>query len=429
MSATRTKLLALAAIVTLGMPGARAQTAPAMPPEYRLKPFVLPVPMGRHAVGTTSFVIPVANTEPLRVTAWYPAAAPTGRLHPYLAADEQRVQAPAVARNFAWPTRTLEAVAALPTHSHVDAPPALGRFPVIVFSHGFLSYARQNTALMERLASDGYILLSLTHPGDAADVPTRDDVLRTVSMTGGKQPDLAPVLAFFNGADHPARARAFPGFWTAMDGTRMLNSLARWRRDIVLLASAWQQGDLPAAARPIAAASDLRKLAFAGMSFGGSASASACQIERHCRAAINLDGFEFDRQLHDVRPRMPLLLIQSDWTVYPNMGRPSTDFTLYDYAYRRWSDAGDPPGVYRFRIAGLKHLGLTDLALAAADPVRDGMFGPADGRAVSSAINDLVASFLDQTLLKKGRGVVVASRRHAVVSRHRPTALAETSHR
>lgn len=430
MRTMRKMILVSAAVLGwLVAPAAGAQTPAPYPQDYELPPFALPAPQGRYSVGSLSFVVLAEGGEALRVTAWYPAVATSGPTLPYLDPSEQRVQAPAVTRNFGWPANLMHAVGTLPTHSHAGANIATGRFPLIVFSHGFLSYARQNTSLMERLASEGYIILSLAHPGDAADIPTPDGTIATASDGDRAPPDMARVLAFWNGGDHAQRLKAFPGFWEALRGGRMLTSLERWRGDILRLVDAVQSRRLPAAARPLADAADLRKLAYAGMSFGGSASVSACEFDPRCRAAVNLDGFEFDQRLYDRSLRVPLLLVQSDWTAFPNMGPASRDFTVYDYAYERWARAGSTPSIYRYRIAGVKHLGLTDLVLAPHDPVRDRMFGPADGQAVTAATNDLVAAFLDRHVAAKKIDVVAVAARHPVATRHRAAPIADRHRR
>jgi len=409
--------LALAVVGLLTCSPASA-SPPDYPSDYRLKAFSLPEPGGRFGIGTLSFVVPVAGGDPLRVIAWYPARKTTDAPAPYLDAAEQRVQAPAIARNFRWPPQAMSDVATLPTHAHTDARIAPGRFPLLIFSHGYMSYPRENTALMERLASRGYIVFSLAHPGDAADIPTQDGVIPTVSAQGQKQPDSDRLQAFWRGSDDRSRKRALPEFWEALHGGRMLESLGRWRSDILSLTDAVESRRLPPEARTIEAAADINRLAYLGWSFGGSSSASACETDRRCRAAVNLDGFEFDEHLYDRRMRMPLMLIQSDWSTYPNMGPASRDYTVYDYAYERWNDAGSTPSVYRFRISGISHLGLTDLVLAPRDPVRDRMFGPADGAVVVEEVNDLVETFLDHYVADRPTDLLAVAAKYPGVTAH-----------
>jgi predicted dienelactone hydrolase len=65
------------------------------------------------------------------------------------------------------------------THGYVGAPVRAGgsRFPVVIFNHGYLLYPWQNTALMEELASHGYVVFSLSHPRDSASYRTLDGTL------------------------------------------------------------------------------------------------------------------------------------------------------------------------------------------------------------------------------------------------------------
>ena len=59
------------------------------------------------------------------------------------------------------------------THSWRDAAPARAaaagrKFPVVLFSHGNISTRVQNTALLEELASHGFVCAACDHPHDAA---------------------------------------------------------------------------------------------------------------------------------------------------------------------------------------------------------------------------------------------------------------------
>ena len=380
--------------------------APALPADYELAPFRLPDPSGKYALGTRSFTVQVSGAPALHVTVWYPASAHRGSRASYFTAAEWKVEKPAIVRNFRWPARTLDNLAKEPTHASEDAPLAKGKFPVVIFSHGYWSYPRQNSVLMEALASHGYLVFSLAHPGDSADLPTLGGVDPTVPYDRAKTPDSKALDAFWSGPTDAARRAAFPGFWTALRGGRLLASLARWRSDIIRLTGIINgkeySRDFP---QDLARAVDRNRFAFAGMSFGGSASASACEKVIRCRATVNLDGLEFDRSLYNRGLRAPLLLIQSDWHLYPNAGSKNACFTVYDYAYQPWSGRSSGAPIYRFAVKNIRHMGLTDLVLAPRDRVRDELFGTADGVEVVSAVNSTVLSFLDSTL--KGRKVSV----------------------
>ena len=139
--------------------------------------FELPKPGGPYRIGTTWLVVKDTDrlerftdtpgaTRELPVKFWYPvsedAAGPTGL---YAAPESVTVLFP-VALN--------QRLRRVKTHAMVDAPLAEQRAPVLVFSHGYGGYAEQNTVQMEELASRGYVVASIVHPGEAAWAPYPD---------------------------------------------------------------------------------------------------------------------------------------------------------------------------------------------------------------------------------------------------------------
>ena len=61
-----------------------------------------------------------------------------------------------------------------PSHSAPNAPAAPGRYPVLVFNHGFGSFQKQSTSLLEELASHGYVVLSVGHAAESLVVQRSD---------------------------------------------------------------------------------------------------------------------------------------------------------------------------------------------------------------------------------------------------------------
>ncbi len=136
--------------------------------------FTLPAPTGPHRIGTTWRVVtdstrkerfadvPDAVRE-LPVKLWYPAAGDaTGPPGAYAAPESMTTLLP-LALN--------QRLRRVKTHAIADAPMAGPRAPVLVFSHGYGGYAEQNTVQMEELASRGYVVASIAHPGEAAWAP------------------------------------------------------------------------------------------------------------------------------------------------------------------------------------------------------------------------------------------------------------------
>src|SRR5205814_5129905 len=108
----------------------------------------LPRADGQYAIGTRSLRIEAGGGSPLGVIVWYPARRAGGPRARYFTGAERKVEKPAIVRNFRWPMRILDNLASEPTNAYENAPVVSGRFPAVVFSHGYWSYPRQNTALM-----------------------------------------------------------------------------------------------------------------------------------------------------------------------------------------------------------------------------------------------------------------------------------------
>jgi predicted dienelactone hydrolase len=139
--------------------------------------FTLPPPTGRHGVGTIALHLvdparhdPWVPSHPLRelmISIWYPAARTRG----YPTAPWM----PPKAAAHYLPAHGLPAsdVPLLPaTAGHVGAPVDRrgGPRPVIVYSPGSHMDRNTGTALVEQLAGDGYIVVTIDHTHDAGEV-------------------------------------------------------------------------------------------------------------------------------------------------------------------------------------------------------------------------------------------------------------------
>src|SRR5690606_22968265 len=174
---------------------------------------------------------------------WYPADTRTAAAgQAYLEGDAAPVTLPAIARNFGFAAEDLQPAADLRMDVHPGARPARHPrgFPVVVFSHGFFLYPEQNSALASRLASHGYIVVSIAHPGDAADLRLEDGpVVATLLASESDDPRLAQALsAMAAGTDLAASREALAVYRDALAATRIGRSFAQWRDDTLAVARA-----------------------------------------------------------------------------------------------------------------------------------------------------------------------------------------------
>lgn len=399
----------------------------------------LPAPDGSYGVGVarSEFVDasrrldaddPASGPRRLPVVVWYPAAkgqAIEGA--PYLDGDAAAVTLPALARNLGYAENELQAMTTARMAVQPGALPARRAqgFPVVIFSHGFFLYPRQNSVLASRLASHGYIVVSIAHPGDAADIRLADGrIVATKAAGKDDDPRFAQAWKALAGGTGPAASRkALAVYAEAFPATRLGRSFAEWRDDTLAVVRSILDRSEPKPLRNVLAAADRHRLAFAGMSFGGATSATSCRLVDACRAVVNLDGQNFDPDLYDRPVGRPLLLMLSDWPRYGLLeGQPrEADFSPNDLAYEPWSKAGENGEVLRVRLQGARHMGFTDLVALLDGPQREERVGGIEGDKALSAIGDLVLAFLDAHVRDgDAAGIDRAIERHPVLRRHQP---------
>ena len=421
--------LSLAIAACLGVPAARAAA--------------LPVPDGAYAVGVarSEFVDASRHLDPadpasgprrLPAVVWYPAQGEApAQPSAYLQAEDAAVTLPALARLFAYPAQELQALAETSVAARPDARPAREAkgFPVVVYSHGLFLYPEQNSALAARLASHGYIVVSIAHPGDSADVRLEDG--RVVATRAAGADDDTRFTEAWNvlageGDGLAPRRQALATYADAQPRTRIGRSAVQWRLDTVFVAGALSGGDAPEPLRGILATADRQRLGFAGMSFGGATAASGCRQVPACRAAVNLDGQNVEADLYDSPVGRPLLLMLSDWPRYGLFpGQPrEPDFSPNDLAYEPWDRAGTDPQVLRLRLQGVRHMGYTELGALMGGPQRAERFGDLAPEQAMATVGDVVLAFLDAHL-RDGDGAAVdaAIARHPDLVRHVPGRL------
>jgi len=113
-------------------------------------------------IGTTVFQLD--DPRGLVIQAWYPAAnIGEGKLDPLITKE----QAQAFVAFLPIGKEQLEN--RLPSSSFINAPimPSTTPYPIIIFDHGFEGYEKQNMTQMEALASNGYVVFSINHPGES----------------------------------------------------------------------------------------------------------------------------------------------------------------------------------------------------------------------------------------------------------------------
>ncbi|CAM5272207.1 alpha/beta hydrolase [Streptomyces abikoensis] len=248
----------------------------------------LPAPTGPYRIGVTHLYLadrsrrdPLEPGIPVRevmASVFYPARTVRGcPLAPQMSAgaaadfgaDGRRGHPALPAAGVNW--------AATLTHAHTGAPAdAARRRPVLLYSPGGGDPRTMGTSLACELAGHGWVVVTVDHPGDAAEVEF------PVAMTG--RDIVRPTVLRYD-------PRTDPGLFRTLIDTRIAD--LRFVLDQLEVLAAGRNPD--AAGRPLpehlGRALDLRRAGAYGHSAGGTAVTQALYDDRRLAAAADLEGY------------------------------------------------------------------------------------------------------------------------------------------
>lgn len=327
----------------------------------------VPPPSGANALGTARFDLaepgwldpsaPSPMERKVAVQAWYPAQKSAAPTEPYLD-DTLRSALAALMRvpKFLLPQN--------PSFSVPNAPPVAGRYPVLIFNHGFGSFQKQSTSLFEELASHGYVVLSVGHPfeslvlqyADGSVVQHRPDLPAWKAISTGLKrleqtaAEIAPLLAHARNATTPDALR---GVMTAIaehpSYAALVPVLARWRRDTTVVLD--QLGRLPV---PLAEFVDIERVGVFGHSLGGMVSGQLAMSDRRVRAGISYDGAQLPSAEEPYALLAPFCFMTADAT-------PIGKVTAISEGMNDALALAGPTGSFTATIVGSSHLNFTDM--------------------------------------------------------------------
>lgn len=386
--------------------------------------FQLPKPSGEYAVGVRTFELADAsrpglfNAKPgeprrLMVRVWYPAGDTSG-LHqrPYFTQRESETTARTLGELVGFP-QFFAYVKHVRTNSWEDAPLLSGArdLPVVLYSHGYTSFMGQNTALMEDLASHGYVVFSVQHTSDSSatlflngDVIPFDPGINEAARNTPDEGANRPQVRSLGGLTLDERISGHLDYReqaAARNDRTVVASARAWVLDRLFLHDQLQKGALPAPIAQIAAASNLSRVGEMGMSFGGATTGTICMIDPRCAAGINLDGGDFQFTAFNEDMPTPFMMFHSDATnFYRGVERepPPNPRGFNEFSYERIATAGTRPDIYRVQLKGAQHLGLSDFSWFIRTPVRDPLLGSTPADVMLGAQNAFVRGFFDKHL-------------------------------
>jgi dienelactone hydrolase len=357
----------------------------------------LPRPTGTYAVGTTRFNLrdetrpevftaDPADRRELEVVTWYPAADAKKPIAPFW--GNPVLIGSELSKSLGLPGFFFSHVKHVRSHAHLDAEVAgPARFPILLFSHGYGSFAGQSSALFEDLASHGYIVLAINHPheGVATTLSSGRPVTfdrKNIEAFGSDYNRSAAAMKRASDASNPVTAEQ--GLRDAIGQMPTIErSLKTWASDIEFVRQAVSSGATSGSLRAVAGAADFDRLGVVGMSFGAAAAMEMCSSTGACKAVVNLDGSPISRSALSGTPA-PVLFLVSDSAPNNRMNMP----------FFRRAGSGS---VYAL-LKGSLHYDYSDLSLVSPIFRWLGIVGPIGGERATVATRTTVRAFLDQHL-------------------------------
>jgi dienelactone hydrolase len=300
------------------------------------------------------------------------------------------------------------------THAIVDAEPAAApaQLPLLVFSHGYGSLPSAHAALMEDLASHGYVVLSIVHPYEAGAAALGDGRIvslmdasgtlrqgyRDVIAEWGKED--ATLSAVTATADEEEQRRLLRGYLSTLKNTDA--ALRRWVADTAAVLNKLSNLPRRSVAGRLIARLDLEHIGVFGHSMGGVTAGQFCLEEPRCAAALNLDGSPQYGTMIDKELNRPLLMVYS-----ARPGRRGAS----DSIYRRAASA-----FYRVDVEGTLHLDFTDMIFWEG-PLRERKaLGTIAAERAAAITRTIVRQYFDQTLRGQGAPLLAGSSTFAEVT-------------
>lgn len=396
--------------------------AAAVAPLYLFPVSDLPEPSGQYAVGVRNFELAdrsrlgvwrAKEDEPRRllIRVWYPAQSVAGlKRRRYFDPIETTHTARSMGELFRFPP-FLTYMRHVRTNSYEGAPLLTGaaNLPTVIYSHGYTSFLSQNTALMEDLASHGYVVYSIQHTYDSSttvfpngDIAPMDPELVKEALDAQSRTKIPEaMLEGYTSKEFDDRlaGQLQHANDSIGDNERIIRSAAIWVADRLFVHDELQRRAVPADIVDIVAASKLDHVGEIGMSFGGSTTGAICIIDSRCAAGVNLDGGDFHFIPFDADMPHPFMMFHSDIGGFYrslNMEPSGSERSFNDFSYERFQNAGELHDVYRLQMRGAAHLGFSDFSLFMRRPVSDGLLGTTPPEVMIGAQNDFVRGFFDK---------------------------------
>ena len=356
--------------------------------------FKLPELNGDYQVGTRDLLFEFNRDEiitekpsdrrKLMAKIWYPSIETSDQRDLYI--DEGGRHG--FAQKYGLPDGTFNYLDKIETKVYKGTNVADGKFPVLIFSHGYNSKANGYYAILNEVASHGYVIIALnqTYESTGSTFPDGSEVYFDYDyarkIESGTWEGLAPVReAFQKDLSYEERHLIVK---KGLESYFVRGIVERWAQDISdvvselenLNSSGFLTGKL-----------DLDKIGVFGHSRGGGAAGEALLTDNRIKAGVNIDGVQWGRIVNTSFDD-PFLYISADW--------PEDKEDLNSHAYINKSK----DIFYKAKVLNTLHSNFMDIPLMIPITTisQAGSIDPYLGLEIT---NKLVISFFDKHLKNK----------------------------
>jgi len=327
------------------------------------------------------------------VRVWYPAGSIPEETPNSRATDTEQEFAKAFGPEGFQPQKIFsETLAKTKTNAYWGVSPAEGSYPLLIFSHGYTGAVNDNAMLMEQLASQGYIVVSMTHPGEGATFAyPNGDISSTDPKTTSLLEEVMEMDVWSIFASDVATRMDFV-VHTIEPGTMVSERFAVWVDDFRSVHDALLRGDLKGDIDDVLASINWQKVGYFGMSAGAAAAPAACYRDERCQATVAMDVISGLREMRNRHIQKPMMIFDSG-SPYRIGGQ--------DLYYEQHQDVGLDPHIYRLDFPHNGHFDFTDNALALTSlgkkiiPAVLPFLGPVDGAETLLTQSRLITEFFD----------------------------------
>jgi hypothetical protein len=354
----------------------RGVLAARWPQDRMARAVVLPAPDGLYPVGTREYTLDdPARGRKIGVKIWYPARDDNpARYETYMADMEMaQLHAGKGPNHFAY-------LARIKTHAQPEAEFAndLTDCPIVFFSHGHSLSNRTNSLVCESLASHGYVISAIGHPGEGF-----------CTLIDGKKIGMDPAIvekmiaeARKIASDHPKlNIRDHPGEYIRMlivEGHKSTERITIWTDDLRLAANWMDSGTEPFFRGRVRTG----KYAAFGHSFGGAAALRVMLFDNRFLCGVNMDGGQYGGDFIEKVIDKPMMVMS------------------HNTAGLRTGFHPEQRGVWWLSIPTATHLNFTDGSLVYGSlPRLLHMNGKIDGQRMINLMSTVLRGFFSRYLM------------------------------